>query len=161
MLQLLKTLTIAAAVFASACVAQAQTARPATIDDAAWLAGRWVGEGLGGEMEEMWSPPAGGQMVGHFRLTRDGAPVFYELMFIDVVDGGLRMRLKHFNPDYTAWEEREEWTTFEPVSFSADEIVFSALTIRRVGEDQITMILRMRRDDGVREEVMHFRRTGP
>ena len=95
------------------------------------------------------------------RLTRDGAPVFYELIFIDVVDGGLRMRLKHFNPDYTAWEEREEWTTFEPVSFSADEIVFSALTIRRVGEDQITMTLRMRRDGGVREEVMHFRRAAP
>lgn len=158
MLRALKVAVLAAASLAGACAAQAQVTRPATIEDAAWLTGRWVGEGLGGEMEESWSSPAGGQMVGHFRLTREGQPVFYELIFIDVVDGGLRMRLKHFNPDYSSWEDHEEWTTFTPVSFSADEIVFSALTIRREGDDRLVMTLRMRRADGVHEEVLRFRR---
>lgn len=160
MLKLLKTVTLAAALFSAACAAQAQVApRAATIEDAAWLTGRWVGEGLGGEMEEVWSPPVGGQMVGHFRLIRDGAPVFYELMFIDVAEGGLRMRLKHFNPDYTAWEDKDEWTIFTPVSFNTHEIVFSALTIRREGDEALVMTLRMRGADGVREEIMHFRRA--
>ena len=30
----------------------------ANIADASWLAGRWVGEGLGGRVEETWAPAA-------------------------------------------------------------------------------------------------------
>jgi len=161
MMHLVRTTTLAAAMFAAACVAQAQTDAPraATIEDAEWLSGRWVGEGLGGEMEEIWSPPVGGQMVGHFRLVRDGAPVFYELMLLDIADGGLRMRIKHFNPDFTGWEEKDAWVTFAPVSVSAEELVFSSLRIVRQGEDSLLMYLRIRYADGVREEVLRFNRT--
>src|SRR5688572_27278838 len=106
MLKLVKTVAIAAAFLGTACAAQAQTERAATIEDAAWLAGRWVGEGFGGQMEETWAPPVGGQMVGHFRYWRDGQPQIYEIMLMDVVEGGVRLRVKHFNPDFTGWEER-------------------------------------------------------
>lgn len=133
----------------------------ASIEDAAWLAGRWTGTGLGGQLEEVWSAPAGGQMVGHFRLVSDGKPVFYEFMLLDVADGGVRMRLKHFNPDHTAWEEKDAWTTFTPVSVSAEKLVFSALTIERMGPDALTMTLKMRRDGKVVEEIMKFRRAAP
>lgn len=129
------------------------------IEDAAWLAGRWTGTGLGGQLEEVWSAPAGGQMVGHFRLLREGKPVFYEFMLMDVTEDGIRMRLKHFNPDYTAWEAREDWTTFTPVSSSSDELVFSALSIRRTAADTMTMKLRIRRGEVTSEELLEFRRT--
>lgn len=157
MLNFAKTIAIATAFFAAACAAQAQTAP--SIDAAAWLSGRWVGEGLGGEMEEVWSAPVGGQMVGHFRLVRDGAPVFYEIMLIDVADGGVRMRVKHFNPDFVGWEEKDAWVTFEPVSASPEALVFSSLAIRREGADRIVMTLRIRHQDGVRDEILTFRRA--
>lgn len=137
----------------------AGTARAATIEDAAWLAGRWTGTGLGGELEEVWSPPVGGQMVGHFRLVTNGKPVFYEFILLDVVDGGIRMRLKHFNPDHTAWEDKDAWTTFSPVSASEGKLVFSALTIERTGPDALTMRLKLRREGQVVEEVLQFRRA--
>jgi hypothetical protein len=137
----------------------AGTTRSTSIQDAAWLTGRWVGTGLGGELEEVWSAPAGGQMVGHFRLLREGKPVFYEFMLLDVADGGIRMRLKHFNPDHTAWEEKDNWTTFNPVSASADELAFSGLRITRTGHDAITMKLRLRNGDKVSEETLQFRRA--
>lgn len=133
----------------------------ATIEDAAWLAGRWTGTGLGGQLEEVWSPPAGGQMVGHFRLLQDGKPVFYEFILLDVVESGLRMRLKHFNPDHTAWEDKDSWTTFTPVSASSRKLEFSALTIERTGADSLTMTLKMRRDGKVVEEVLEFQRAAP
>lgn len=136
----------------------AGAACPAAIEDAAWLAGRWTGTGLGGQLEEVWSAPAGGQMVGHFRLLRDGKPVFYEFMLLDVAEGGLRMKLKHFNPDHTAWEDKETWTTFTPQSSSRDKLVFSALTIERTGPDALTMTLKLRRDGNVVDEVMKFQR---
>ncbi|MBK7115845.1 MAG: hypothetical protein IPH71_07440 [Proteobacteria bacterium] len=136
-------------------------AHSAIIEDAAWLAGRWTGSGLGGQLEEVWSPPAGGQMVGHFRLVQDGKPVFYEFILLDVVEGGVRMRLKHFNPDHTAWEDKDAWTTFSPVSASKDKLVFSALTIERTGADTLTMTLKLRQEGKVVEETLKFQRTAP
>jgi hypothetical protein len=159
MLKLAKTIAIAAAFMGAACAAQAQSEPAATIDDAAWLAGRWVGEGFGGQMEETWAPPVGGQMVGHFRYWRDGQPQFYEIMLLDIVDGGVRMRVKHFNPDFTGWEERGEWHAFEPVSAAPDALIFNGLEIRREGEDRIVMRIRLRRGDVVDEEILRFERA--
>lgn len=155
-----KIATLVCALFAAACATQAQTTTsPASIEDAAWLTGRWVGEGFGGEMEEVWSPPVGGQMVGHFRHWRDGQPQFYEIMLLDVVDGGVRLRVKHFDPDFTGWEERGEWHTFEPVLASGDRLLFDGLDIQREGADRIVMSIRIRRGDVVDEEILRFRRA--
>lgn len=161
MLQLLKTLAIAAALLGSACVAQAQTepVRGATIEDASWLSGRWVGEGFGGQMEETWAPPVGGQMVGHFRYWREGQPQFYEIMMIDVVEAGLRMRVKHFNPDFVGWEDRDGWHSFEPVSAGPGALVFDGLEIRREGADRIVMSIRIRNGETVTDEILRFQRA--
>lgn len=158
MLKLAKTLALAFALLTAAASAHAQTQR-STIEDAAWLAGRWVGEGFGGQMEESWAPPVGGQMIGYFRHWRDGQPQFYEFMIMDVVDGGVRMRLKHFNPDFTAWEDRETWTTFEPVSASPEALIFNGLAIRREGEDRIVMTIRLRNGENVTEHILRFQRA--
>ena len=161
MLKFAKTIAIAAALLAAACAAQAQTATPppAAIEDAAWLAGRWVGEGFGGQMEETWAPPVGGQMVGHFRHWRDGQPQFYEIMLLDIAAGGVRMRVKHFNPDFTGWEERSDWHAFEPVSAAPDALAFNGLEIRREGDNRIVMRIRLRRGDVVEEEILRFERA--
>lgn len=161
MLKTLRMAAVACLLLGAACAAQAQTDAPraVTIEDASWLAGRWVGEGLGGELEEVWSPPAGGQMVGHFRLAQNGAPQFYEIMLMDVADGGVRMRVKHFNPDFVGWERKDAWVTFEPVSASADELSFRGLTIRRAGADEIVMALIIHYPEGEREQTLRFRRA--
>jgi len=140
-------------------------AEPTTIDNANFLAGRWVGEGLGGVMEEVWSPPRGGQMVGHFALYRDGAPVFYELMLIDVVATGLRLRVKHVNPDGTGWEDKDEWTTFDPVSAAPmtsewGAIQWDALSLTQTGPDTMIGAIRIRERDGsVQEHALTFQRA--
>jgi len=132
----------------------------ASIDDAQWLIGRWVGEGLGGEMEEAWSPPMGGQMIGYFRLAREGEPVFYEIMLLEETEEGLAMRVKHFNPDFVGWEEKDAWVRFAPVSSSDTELRFTALTLTRDGDDEMTGTIRIRySEDDVREEVLRYRRA--
>ena len=149
MVKFAKFLAVTCVLFLVACAAQAQI-RSVTIDDAAWLSGRWVGEGFGGQIM------VGGQMIGHFRYWRDGQPQFYEFMVMDVVEGGVRMRLKHFNPDYTTWEDRETWTTFEPVSPEA--LVFHGLAIQREGEDRI-VTTSIRRGERANDEILQFRRA--
>lgn len=137
-------------------------ARPAaTIADAAWLAGKWTGEGLGGTVDEVWSEPGGGAMVGHFRLVKDGKPVFYEIMTILAHEGSLEMRLKHVNADMTGWEEKNDFVTFKLVKSEPDAIYFSGLTFRRTGDDVIEgyLALRDRATNTVREEKFIYRRV--
>src|SRR5436190_19333601 len=69
---------------------------PATLASVAWLQGHWEGEGLGGVSEELWSPAAGGVMMGMYRLLKDGKPTFYEFLMLVEENGTFAMKLKHF-----------------------------------------------------------------
>lgn len=89
------------------------------------------GDGLGGRTEEVWTAPDGGVMLGMFRLLRNDKPAFYELLIITDTPRGLAMRLKHFNPDMTAWEEKEKFIEFRYVRTSGDEAPLKAKGIRR------------------------------
>jgi hypothetical protein len=131
------------------------------VADLAWLAGRWTGEGLGGHVEEAWSEPDSGSMVGYFRLVKDGKPVFYELMTLLEAEGSVEMRLKHVNPDMTGWEEKNGYVTFKLVKHDQTGAYFSGLTFKRVGDDQIDsyLALRNRTDNTVREEKFTYRRV--
>ena len=135
--------------------------RPAAkVTDLAWLAGRWTGEGLGGRIDEVWSEPDGGAMVGYFRLIKDGKPVFYEILTILEVEGSVEMRLKHVNPDMTGWEEKAGFVTFKLVKHDAGGAYFSGLTFRRTGPDTMDGFLALRGRDGVvREEKFTYRRV--
>lgn len=52
----------------------------ATLEDFRWLVGHWTGTGLGGVSEEVWAEPAGGAMMGMYRLVTGGKVIFYEFM---------------------------------------------------------------------------------
>ena len=160
----------AAALFAPAAFAQpqvrtlepGQASPPASIAAVAWLEGRWQGEGLGGRTEETYAGPSGGQMIGHFRLERDGRPVFYEFMQVREHQGSLVYRLKHFNADGTPWEEKDRWVEFPLVAVEADTAYFSGMTFRRVGRDglEVALSLRDRATGRKWTETFRFRRVG-
>lgn len=48
------------------------------LDGLAWLSGSWAGEHDGGMIEEHWTMPEGGMMVGMSKLVIDGKAVFFE-----------------------------------------------------------------------------------
>lgn len=131
----------------------------APLADAAWLAGRWVGEGLGGECEETWAPAAGGQMVGHFRLVTAGKPVFYEIMLLDRVEAGLRLRVKHFHANFHGWEEKDGWHSFEPGVVDGDALRFPGLVLRKFGEDRAEFVVTIENGGKANDEVLQLRRA--
>jgi hypothetical protein len=137
-------------------------ARPAArVADLSWLAGRWVGEGFGGRIEEAWSDPDGGSMVGYFRLVKDDKPLFYEILTLLEAEGSVELRLKHVNPDMTGWEEKNGFVTFKLVKHDDTGAYFSGLTFRRVRPDLMEgyLALRDRTDGTVREEKFIYRRV--
>lgn len=134
---------------------------PATLASMEWLAGRWVGEGLGGVSEEIWSPPAGGAMMGTYRLLKDGKPLFYEFLLLVEEGGTLNLKLKHFNPDLTGWEEKGDFVDFPLVALEERAAHFDGLTFERQPDGTLHIYLLLRGKDGaVREEAFRMRRDG-
>jgi hypothetical protein len=135
-----------------------QPSPPATLDAIAWLAGRWVGEGLGGWNEEVWGAPQGGVMMGMYRLLKDGKPVLYEFLMIVEEQGTLVLKLKHFNPDFSGWEEKADFVDFPLVAVEPAAIHFNGLSFVRHGDAELRIYLLLRGPDGtVREEEFRLR----
>lgn len=115
-----------------------ETSPPATIEALSWMQGYWVGEGFGGEAVEQFSPAAGGQMMGTFRqMNADGSPNFYEFYLIMEKAGSLVLNIKHFNPDMTGWEEKDEFVAFPLVAVEERAVYFDGLTFAMVGDDTL------------------------
>jgi hypothetical protein len=139
-----------------------QSSPPAKITDVGWLSGRWTGPAFGGMSEEIWGQPGGGSMMGAFRLLRDDKPVFYELVTIVEEGGSLSLRLKHFNSDLRAWEDKEKFVLFKLVSIGNGMVNFDGLTYRVDGPDHMTVFLAIQQKDGtLHEEEFSFTRAGP
>ena len=96
----------------------------ASLEALDWIVGRWAGESGSDRFEEWWSEPAGGTMVGMFRLLRDGAPRFYELLTVESEGEHIVWRIKHFGPGLVGWEERDAAVTLDLVALTSAEAVF-------------------------------------
>jgi hypothetical protein len=133
----------------------------ATLAAMEWLAGRWVGTALGGESEEVWSAPAGGAMMGMYRLVKDGKPVFYELLTLVEQNGTLVLRLKHFHGDLKGWEEKDDTVDFPLVKVEDGAVHFEGMSFHPRG-DELTVYLAIGDRSGsgkVREETFTYRRA--
>ena len=114
----------------------------ATTDGLGWMVGRWIGEHAGDRIEEWWSEPYAGMMLGMFRWHRDGTPRFYELLSMEPEDDQLVFRIKHFAPGMIGWEEKDDAATFDLVALHDGEAVF----LKR-GEER-WMVYRAQPDSG-------------
>ena len=142
--------------------ATAEAAPRTSLADLAWLAGRWVGVGLGGIAEEVWLPESGGAMLGTFRSIRGGQVAFYEVLTLTAnASGQLELRLKHFHPDLKGWEERDQVQVWTLTRVEGEAFAFGPIVLRREGAEALVVTVTMKLEDGSRkDEVFRFRRTG-
>lgn len=133
----------------------------ASIDDVAWLTGRWSGEGLGSIAEETWLPPAGDAMAGVFRLVGEDGVQFYEVVTVREVAGSLLLQLKHFGPDLVGWEESDETVDFPLVKRNETTLWFEGLTMKRVSTEEmhIWVALGSEGDPDMQEALFRYRRV--
>ena len=156
----IKTLSAISIALISLFVASSYADDKVTIDDFAFLAGYWQGEGFGGQSEEMWMPPSNGRMFGIFKQINDGELVFTEYLEISKQEDGWALRLKHFNPDFSGWEEKTDYVNFRFDSVSDNKAVFGGLSYEVTDGNKLVVSLRMRQDDGsTTTEYFHFTRS--
>lgn len=123
----------------------------ATIVDFSWLTGRWEGRGFGGVVEETWNPIMGSTMVGTFRLVKEAGPEFYEILLLAPEGNTMVYKVKHFHPDLTGWEQKDDYHTFRLVKVTPDAIYFHGLTLQRKG-NQCMHYIAVRQKDGTHQE---------
>ncbi len=89
-----------------------------------WLTGRWIGVEDNVRIEEIWSPPEAGSLMGSFRWFDGGEPRFFEFLLVKPGPSGLELHIKHFGPDLVGWEEKDASTAFDLVQVGEREAVF-------------------------------------
>ena len=140
-------LSTTVALFAAAAV----EFEPVRIDRIAWLAGTWKGQAFGGEVEEIWSRPNGGTMMGMFRLLEKGKTVFTEFEQIVEQDNSLVFKVKHFTPAFVGWEEKDKTVDFKLLAAQENEVRFDGLTIALIDADTCKHVIRLK-DKETRQE---------
>ena len=131
---------------------------PATIDQLGWLAGEWRGDGIDAPATEVYSQALGGQIAGHFvQMDKQGGVAFQELVQIFPRGGSLVYRVRHFNADFTGWEDKSgRFVEFPLVALEPNAAYFAGLTVRRDGDKLVSTVVI--RENGKAEEIS-FRYT--
>ncbi|MGQ8363847.1 DUF6265 family protein [Glaciecola sp. 1036] len=130
---------------------EGQTSPKANLSAVEWLVGHWRGEAFGGIVEEVWSPPLGGSMMGAFKLVVNDEVIFYELETIVEENDSLNFRLKHFNGDLSGWEEKDKSVEFNLVRVTPNKVFFNGLTLEKISENELTMYVAIEDNDVVKE----------
>lgn len=130
-----------------------QKSPKANLEVIKWLAGHWRGEAFGGIVEEIWTPPFGGSMMGAFKLVVDNKVQFYEIETIQEIDSTLILQLKHFHSDLRGWEEKDETVDFKLVKVTPNKVYFEGFTIEKISKDEINMYVNIGDKKGEIEEV--------
>jgi hypothetical protein len=152
-----------------AALAQAPAPAPsrAVLADLSWMAGRWIDDSGGNLSEEIWAAPAGDSMMGMWRYVAGSQTRIFELLTISVEPGGIVMRLRHFDPELVAREDKGTPVELSLIAWTPGEAVFEGpavgapglvrLTYRRATDDTLTSTL----EKEGRKQEFSFRRAKP
>lgn len=83
-----RRLLVAIVALLSSPVVASDADGPPTLDALAFMVGSWSSERDGTTMEEWWTEPRGGVMLGLHRDVRPGKPAFFEYLRIEQAGAG-------------------------------------------------------------------------
>jgi hypothetical protein len=100
------------------------------IHDLAFMTGHWERTTNGMHVEQVFLSPEAGTMVGLQRRTQDNATLVSDFFVIEETGGRVVCRFKHFENDYTTYEDRNGAgpRTFTLIEWTATSAVFEERT---------------------------------
>ncbi len=132
------------------------------VDQFEWMVGRWLGPGLGGECEEVWTPSVGGQIQGMFQFSKDDQVIFRELMSLQKDEAkGWVLRLKHFGKELVGWEEKDDKVEFRLIKAEGKQAWFDGLTMERISDEQMNVYVVIHTKTGEAQEALFEYRLKP
>ncbi len=118
-----------------------------TLNDLSFIAGRWHGVDGDAQVDEHWTAPEGDNMMGMFRVVRNGKLSIYEMMSIEKSDSGITMHLKQFKFGLANSAEKPDVIDFKLGAFEPGVATFnrvngtSRIVFRKNGPDGLNAIL--------------------
>lgn len=88
--------------------AQPVTSPEHSLEDLGFLAGRWAGASGDSRSEYFWTSPDAGTILGTSRRMKGQETLVSYFFIIESTDSGNIYRFKHFNDDYTTYEDRND-----------------------------------------------------
>ena len=73
-------------------------------------------------------------------------------------DGTLSLKVKHFNADFTAWEEKSDFVQFRLVKLEDDALHFGGLSFYRREDGSIDGYIVMRESEALTEHHLKYER---
>lgn len=142
---------------------------PASVADLAWMAGHWQGQKDGNPLEEHWTAPDSGTMMGMFRWIKSGRVLVYEVLALEDSPKGPVLLLRHFKPGLIGLEEEEKNGPLRcPLAGGGPgEVVFACeseptrLTYRRAGENGLNVLLERQKEGKTRTDEFVYTRATP
>lgn len=136
----------------------------ASIEDLAWIAGKWKGQLGSSSIEEQWSEPEAGGLMGMFRLVSAGQTRLLEFMTIESEESGIALYLRHFSPGLEAREDNA--LRFGLISQTENEATFETmetagktrLLYRMEPDNGLTVVLEKDRDGKTSSQTFHYTR---
>ena len=137
------------------------------IEILAWMTGSWSGLVDGDPIDEHWSAPAGGMMMGMFRWLKNGRVYYYELLVIEPTSDGLVLRLKHFDSGLNGWEEKGMAVAYPLVHASDGEAAFerggsfrsTRFVYQRISESELLVTTHDRKGDDIVTSEFRYTRA--
>ncbi len=83
---------------------------------------------------------------------------FYELMLFVEEAGSLSFKVRHFNPDFTAWESKEEVPVLPFIKSGESSVHFDGISFYRISDNEVHAYLVFRKGDGLIERKLVYRR---
>ncbi|MFX1512818.1 MAG: DUF6265 family protein [Promethearchaeota archaeon] len=120
------------------------------------LTGNWRGKIGEDTVEEVWSAPLANSMMCMFRWIKDGKISFYEFIIIDSTNEKTTLKIKHFNSDFTSWEDKKDFIHYVLSELTASKVIFGPadpnkkgrLIFQRMNENKLVAILEMSTNEG-------------
>jgi hypothetical protein len=127
----------------------------ATIQQVAFITGRWAGMLGDRHIEQHWMAPLGPSMVAAYRNLQGEKPMLYELLAIEEQAGGLVLRIKHFapGPGLASREAQGEAAEHRLVKVQGEVAVFEStganatrITFSKPSNDELSIVVERTRD---------------
>jgi hypothetical protein len=142
-------------------------AASAGLGDFAFIAGHWKGTMGGSTIEEVWSKPGGGSMIGMFRLVSNGKTRLTEFMAIVQREAGPVLVMRHFGGGLIAREEKDAPLVWTVEKVEANHAVFllategSRLEFLRDGETLTITVVKPAADGKQTRTPFKYRLASP
>ena len=131
----------------------------AKINDVAWIQGNWQAELFGKTVEEIWSKPSSKTMMSVAKLHTENKIEFYEICTISEENESLILRIRHFDSNLNAWEEKNKAMEFKLIEITPKFVYFDGYTFEKVDENKMNIHLLIESEKDNKEITINYFRN--